>query len=109
MTVKSFFLKDIDNDDYIATLNEDEKLDLNDYLNEMFSGPGTSDLDMEWSENGRGYYRHDHILYEIIDLKEKADYLENLKEDIDEWLIRFPNHYVIEHVKEIITDYKVAA
>lgn len=103
MTNVSFFLKDIDNDEYIETLSHEKQNELNNYLEDMSCGPGDGCMDIDWHDEGRSYYHHDHILYSIKDPEEKKKYLLDLKVDIDEWLIRAPNHYVVNRVKEIFS------
>ena len=102
MTTQTFFLKDIREDNYRQGLSSEENNALDKYLEEMTHGPAGGDMDINWESQGQGYYIHDHILHSIKDEHERNLYMQNLREDIDTWLLEKPGHYMVEKVREKI-------
>jgi hypothetical protein len=102
MTTQTFFLKDIRKEDYRQGLSSEEVAALDKYLEEMALGPADGEMDIDWQSQGQGYYIHDHILHSIKDESKRDLYMQNLREDIDAWLLEAPNHYMVERVREMI-------
>jgi hypothetical protein len=104
MTTKTFFLKDIRKDNYRQSLSSEEQAALDKYLQEMEHGPGHSDMDITWMDEGRGYYVHEHFLYSIKDEQERDIYLKKLREDIDTWLSEDPTNYMVGRVRDSLVE-----
>lgn len=97
----SLFLEDIENKNYFENLDWQEKAQVERYLEEVKTGPADGEMDIEWQENGKGYYAHLHVI-ERLDENEKRKYLERLSEDISTWLSRHSNNYTVKNVKSIL-------
>ena len=101
MINETFFLKDIRKENYRQGLSVEDESALDGYLEEMETGPGDGDMDIEWKDQGKGYYIHDHILNGIKDDQECDLYLVKLREDIDTWLSEDPGNYMVGQVRDI--------
>lgn len=102
MTNLSYFLKNIETDGYLESLCVKDKIEVTQYLSDIKScRPYNGDEDIDWHDCGKSYYVHDHILYHLNDPEDRKQYLHDLREDINEWEKRIPNHYVINRVKEM--------
>ena len=102
MAIQSFFLKDIEQEGFRNSLTKDDQKTLDQYLHDIKTGLADGEMDIEMYESMRGYYGHLEIVYAISDLEKKAAYLKNLLIDIDAWLERKPNDYVITRVRNMI-------
>jgi len=102
MIKMAFFLKDIDSEDYQYSLSSDEQAALDRYLREMELGPADGEMDIDWQDNGQGYYAHLHELHNIDDKQARSQYRQDLLEDIKKWMVREPNNYMVANVREIL-------
>jgi hypothetical protein len=104
MTSKPFFLKEIRKENYRRSLSSDDQTSLDKYLSEMKQGPGDSEMDIAWMEEGRAYYAHQHYLDSIKNEQERELYLSRLRDDIETWLSEDPNNYTVGRVRDLFDD-----
>lgn len=102
MTTRTFFLKDIDSETFWKGLSLSEQASLDRYLHEMELGPADGEMDIDWQDQGQGYYIHLHKLYSIDDEQERLLYRQNLLEDINRWLAKEPNNYMVSNVQNLL-------
>ena len=100
------FLKDIRSEDYLAGLDDSEKAAIEEYLHQMEIGPADGEMDIDWQDQGLGYYVHLHNLQFMTDPAQKKDYFKKLKDDIDIWLKEKPGHYMVSQVKDKLKEFE---
>ena len=104
MTTRTFFLKDIDSKNYRKSLSLSEQASLDKYLHEMELGPADGEMDIDWQDQGQGYYVHLHELDSIDDKQERLQYRHNLLDDIKRWLVKEPNNYMVANVQTLLAN-----
>ncbi len=57
MTTKTFFLKDIRNPAFRHSLPTAEQAALDTFVEEVASGAADGNMDIDWQDTGRAYYR----------------------------------------------------
>jgi|GEM_PF-3528702 hypothetical protein len=62
------------------------------------------EMDIEWLDLGRGYYRHLHEL-DSLEGEDKKNYRIRLEADIEEWLRLKPGNHMVERVKSQYKNY----
>ena len=67
MRNEQYFLKNAINPLVRADLPQDEIAAIDSYLYRVFLGPGDGEVDIEWQEDGIGYYMHKHAIDELED------------------------------------------
>ena len=100
----SLFLKDIRSEEYMTALSDSELAVIEQYLEQMKSGPADGNMDIDWQDQGYGYYVHLHELESLSDQEEKAQYRKLLEADIDAWLAEKPSNYMVENVRKILSE-----
>lgn len=102
MTTRTFFLKDIDSKNYRKSLSLSDQTSLDRYLHEMALGPADGEMDIDWQDQGQGYYVHLHKLASIDDEQERLLYRQNLLEDIKRWLAKEPNNFMVSNTQNLL-------
>lgn len=99
-----YFLKNINNPEFIEECDEAEKEAISKFMEEMQSGPANGDMDIHWQEVGQGYYVHEHMLKNAEDWSEEAFefYLSELKEDINTWRNKGSSCHMIDVVEKYV-------
>lgn len=92
-------IKNADNIDRAALAEVDS------YLAEMAQGPADGEMDIQWQETCKGYYRHLYALGVIDDEDSKQEYLKELKIDIEQWLEREPGNCMVLSVRNQVFGY----
>ena len=92
MTTRTFFLKDIREENYPQGLSAEEKAALDRYLEEMAHGPADGEMDIDWKSEGQGYYIHEHILHGIKDEQERDLFLQSFWRHPSGWFPLFEPH-----------------
>jgi len=94
MRNEQYFLKNAINPLVRADLPQDEIVAIDSYLYRVFLGPGDGEIDIEWQEDGIGYYMHKHAIDEL-EGREREDYMSALLSDAKAWLLIDPNNYCV--------------
>ena len=92
-----YFLKNAINPLVRANLSDDEIAAVDTYLHRVFLGPGDGEADIEWQENGIGYYMHSHAIHEL-EGKERDEYIAALLLDAKVWLLISHNNHCVDVV-----------
>jgi hypothetical protein len=92
--------------DYRDGLSAEDKGAVTLYLEEMQVGPADGNMDIEWQENCRGYYRHLEILEALrLECQEAAEtYVTSLEKDIIAWLAIKPNNVQVTNVRTALSN-----
>lgn len=97
MNNELYFLKNAINPLVRSKLSVEEIAEIDTYLHRVFLGPGDGEVDIEWQEDGIGYYMHSHAIHEL-EGQEREDYMAALLLDAKAWLLIAPNNYCVEMV-----------
>lgn len=89
-----YFLKNAINPLVRDNLQDDEIAAIDSYLYRVFLGPGDGEVDIEWQEDGVGYYMHSHAIDEL-EGPEREDYMSALLSDAKAWLLIDPDNYCV--------------
>ncbi len=100
----SLFLEDIRSEDYVTALDDSELAVIEKYLEQMQTGPADGEMDIDWQDQGHGYYAHLHELEHLTDPDEKAQYRKRLEADMETWLAEKPGHYMVENVRKMLSE-----
>jgi hypothetical protein len=102
MSKNIYFICNMIQPGYWSGLSEAEKIDVNEYLEEMAHGPADGEMDIAWHENLQGYYRHLEI-YDSADESDRQKYKDMLITDMAAWLVLSPDNYMVNQVKRIFS------
>ena len=102
MKTISYFLEDIRKEGYRAPLSPEDGASVDKYLEQMAHGPADGEMDIDWKSQGLGYYIHEHILHDMTDESERNRYLQKLNKDIETWLLKVPDHYLVKQVQKTL-------
>lgn len=90
----------------IDNLSDDEKSNIDEFVSQCDTGPGSSEMDIEWQESGKGYYAHLLELERLKSISSEAHevYHQKLMSEID--LLeneKNPCAYMAKQVREQLT------
>jgi len=101
-----YFLKNINNPEYVDECDDAEKEAISKYMEEMQSGAANGEMDIHWQEMGKGYYVHEHMLKGAEDWSKEVlkYYVSELEEDINTWRNKGLGCHMIDVVEKYIQD-----
>jgi hypothetical protein len=101
-----FLLANIENPEFMSSLSDCEKDNVEQFLYEMELGPGDGEMAIEWQSECKGYYAHLKFLHLPLQNDNDRTYKILLEDDIEKWKARSPGNFMVEEVENILESYR---